>query len=371
MLDRAGLIICGVVALAMLSACASGPTVLINTANALLDPGAGDETILFATVRSPSPEDEFGFSGLRADEISYGMVNVRIPPQRALGEISYPSERIDLRRDFIARRIVPLNSDEALKSAIESRFADLPDSRRSVSLFIHGFNTDFAEGVFLFAQMVRDFQAPGVPVHFSWASAGLPQGYLYDLESANIARDDLADTIRDLNETSSEEMILVAHSMGGMVLMEALRQIGLEGDRGTLSSISAVVLAAPDIDIDVFEEQLRALEPRPFPILVFASRRDPALRISSRLRGRQPRVGDGSAVTRLENAGIEVIDLTDIEGSRRDEHNKFANSPFVINMIRQAEAVRESLDTTPEETINIVETALEVSGGVPGSAVAD
>ncbi|MEO0542488.1 MAG: alpha/beta fold hydrolase [Pseudomonadota bacterium] len=367
MSSRVGLIASSFASLLFISACASGPTVLLDATNALLDQGAGDETILFATVRSPSPDGHLGFSGARASTMSYGKVDVRVPPDRSLGEINYPSERVDLRRDFIARNLSLFSSDEALKSAIDGRVSRMPETTRGVSLFVHGFNTDFAEGIFLFAQMVRDFQAPGVPVHFSWASAGLPQGYLYDLESANIARDDLADTIRDLNDTRAEEIILVAHSMGGMVLMEALRQIGLQNDRPTLSRISAVVLAAPDIDIDVFEEQLRAIEPRPFPILVFASRRDPALRISSRLRGRQPRVGDGSAIERLVSSGIDVIDLTDIEGSRRDEHNKFAHSPFVINMIRQAEAVREALDTNPQETIEIFENAIDVAGSTPSS----
>ncbi|MEL6920213.1 MAG: alpha/beta fold hydrolase [Pseudomonadota bacterium] len=343
------------VACSALVGCASNPTILFDSAGSVLDAGAGEETILFATVRAAAADSQMVFGAARSQEMSYGAVTVRIPPQREPGDISYPSDRVNPARDFIASRIDFLSSGDALKASVEARLADRPLRDRSVSLFVHGYNTDFAEGVFLNAQMVHDFRAPGVPVHFSWASAGVPQGYLYDLESANIARDDLAATIRMLEGTSASDVILVAHSMGAMVLMEALREIGLEGDQDTLSRISTVVLAAPDIDIDVFEEQLAAIEPRPFPLLVFVSRRDPALRVSSRLRGRAPRVGDGSAIDRLAGLGVDVVDLTDIEGSRRDEHTKFASSPFVINMIRQAETVRASLDAAPEDPIALLD----------------
>ncbi|MEM1376413.1 MAG: alpha/beta fold hydrolase [Pseudomonadota bacterium] len=347
------------VLLVALAGCASNPTVLLDATAGLFDAGSGEENILFATVRAPSVDGRLVFGGDRANDISYGSVSVRIPPDREIGKISYPKNRIDPRRDFSARSLSPLGTSDALKASVEARLANLPATEQEVSVFVHGYNTDFAEGIFLSAQMVHDFGAPGVPVHFSWASAGIPQGYLYDLESANIARDDLAVTIRDLQSTSATDLILVAHSMGGMVLMEALRQIGLEGDTSTLSEISAVVLAAPDIDIDVFEEQLRALNPRPFPIMVFVSRGDPALQISSRLRGRQPRVGDGSSVNRLRALGVGVVDLTDVSSSRREEHNKFANSPFVINMIRQASALRHSLDTTPDDAIQLFDTVAD------------
>ncbi|MEO1744938.1 MAG: alpha/beta fold hydrolase [Pseudomonadota bacterium] len=330
----------------------------------MFDAGAGEENILFATVRAPTTDRQLVFGAARSQQVAYGEVTVRIPPQRELGDISYPSHRVDPSRDFVASRLDLFASSDALKATVESRLASIPSSDRGVSLFVHGYNTDFAEGVFLNAQMVHDFRAPGVPIHFSWASAGIPQGYLYDLESANVARDDLAATIRIMEETSANDIILVAHSMGAMVLMEALREIGLEGDRDKLSKISTVVLAAPDIDIDVFEEQLSSLHPRPFPVLVFVSRRDPALRVSSRLRGRAPRVGDGSAIDRLARLGVDVIDLTDIKGSRRDEHTKFASSPFVINMIRQAEAVRASLDAAPDDPIALFDAATAANAQV-------
>ncbi|MEN0001908.1 MAG: alpha/beta fold hydrolase [Pseudomonadota bacterium] len=363
MRSRVKLIVVGLI-VGLVSGCASQPTLLLDAATAGLGLGEAEEEILYATVRSPSEDGQLIYGGDRAGSPSYGSVSVRIPPDRQQGEINYPSGRVNPQRDFIATRIAPMGSAQAFQTVLDARLTQTGDPRPGLSLFVHGYNTDFAEGVFLNAQIVHDFNAPGVPVHFSWASAGLPQGYLYDLESANIARDDLALLISQLASTRAEELMLVAHSMGGMVLMEALRQLGLEGRSDVLSRISAVVLAAPDIDIDVFEEQLRALEPRTFPMLVFVSRRDPALRVSSRLRGRAPRVGDGSAIERLVRANIDVIDLTEINGNRRLEHTKFASSPLVINMIRQAEAVRRSLDAAPGEGIELFEANVAASSDV-------
>ena len=45
-----------------------------------------------------------------------------------------------------------------------------PPGRRKVLVFIHGYNTMFAEGLYRFTQIVDDANAPAVPVLFTWAS---------------------------------------------------------------------------------------------------------------------------------------------------------------------------------------------------------
>ena len=59
-------------------------------------------------------------------------------------------------------------------------------------VFIHGYRTRFDAAVYRAAQIVHDSGYTGTPVLFSWASAGRTVDYIYDNNSATIARDALA-----------------------------------------------------------------------------------------------------------------------------------------------------------------------------------
>ena len=60
--------------------------------------------------------------------------------------------------------------------------------RRQVLVFIHGFNNRFEDAVFRFAQVVHDFDAPVVPVLFTWPSRGSVLAYGYDRESTLLSQ---------------------------------------------------------------------------------------------------------------------------------------------------------------------------------------
>jgi esterase/lipase superfamily enzyme len=49
--------------------------------------------------------------------------------------------------------------------------------------------------------------------------------------------------------------------MGNWVTVEALRQIKISANKPPIRKLGAVVLAAPDIDIDVFKSQMRSKKP--------------------------------------------------------------------------------------------------------------
>ena len=65
---------------------------------------------------------------------------------------------------------------------------------------------------------------------------------------------------------------------------------------------------------------------------VFVSSDDSALRVSRRIAGGVPRVGD-SDTAELESLGLTVIDLSEIEDSSSGSHSKFAGSPEVVKLI--------------------------------------
>ncbi|TIM86433.1 MAG: alpha/beta hydrolase, partial [Mesorhizobium sp.] len=105
-------------------------------------------------------------------------------------------------------------------------------------------------------QIAHDTKYSGTPVLFSWASSGKTTGYIYDKESANAARDDLEETLRMLAKTKAKSIDIIAHSMGTWVTMEALRQLAITGDRDLGDKLGYVILASPDIDVDVFKKQM-------------------------------------------------------------------------------------------------------------------
>src|SRR5690606_34834712 len=123
------------------------------------------------------------------------------------------------------------------------------------------------------AQIVHDYRISSLPVHFSWASAASISGYIFDRDSALIARNGLAETIEAVTQSNATGVVIVGHSMGAYVVMEALRTLSLQGRSRALSRISGIMLAAPDIDPDVFESQVDDISPLPKPFTVIVSRR--------------------------------------------------------------------------------------------------
>ena len=131
----------------------------------------------------------------------------------------------------------------------------------------------------------------------------------------------------------------MAHSMGTWLAMEALRQMAIR-DGSIPAKIDNVVLASPDLDVDVFAQQWWELGSKKPRITIFVSQDDRALKISRLVSGGVDRVGqiDPSVEpyrSKLEAAGIMVIDLTKVASSDRLNHGKFAESPEIVQLIGQ------------------------------------
>src|SRR5690606_37574274 len=126
-------------------------------------------------------------------------------------------------------------------------------------VFVHGYRTPFDSSVYRAAQIVHDSGYKGTAVLFSWASTGRTVDYIYDNNSATVARDGLERTLRLLHAAGATRIDIVAHSMGNWLTMEALRQLAISEDHKLARSLGDVVLASPDIDVDVFKSQLRRI----------------------------------------------------------------------------------------------------------------
>jgi esterase/lipase superfamily enzyme len=290
--------------------------------------------LFIATTREASEVVGAFFSGLRAPQLGLASVDVTIPPTHVPGALERPMRLPpDPRSEFAVVDPIVYGADTAFIAAIDRELATRPPGSRSILIFVHGFNNTTSDAILRLAQFVEDTGFDGVPVLFTWASAASPTRYVYDLNSALVARTKLAEMADLLVRTDAESVDILAHSMGGFLTMEGLVEAQQRGVLGKRRTIDHIVLASPDIDIDLFRTQLAQL---PQPIIermyLLVSEDDGALRVSRRIAGGIPRVGSANTAE-LEGLGVVVIDVSEIEDSTSGSHSKFAGSPEVVRLI--------------------------------------
>ena len=98
------------------------------------------------------------------------------------------------------------------------------------------------------------------------------------------------------------------------------------------------MLAAPDVDVDVFRTEIAGIEAPGTKFSLFVSQDDRALAVSQRVWGNVPRIGavDPEAEpyrSEFAAARIEVFDLTKLKTDDATRHAKFAASPEVVRLI--------------------------------------
>lgn len=258
----------------------------------------------------------------RAATVTYARAHLKAPDSSVLGQINAL-----VSSDFAVQRIEPTSGAGAVQFAETLR-------GRDTLLFVHGYNQSFEAASRDAARLSNGIDFKGNSALFAWPSKGGLLDYGYDRESALLARDPLADVLAaTLQDEFGARLHLVAHSMGSLVTLEALRGYrDRHGDRG-LDRFGAIVLAAPDIDADVFRAGLARLGPIREKMTVITATNDRALDISRRLAGGE-RVG---ALPRaaLEDAGIRVIDATEF-ASGLIRHDVFVANADVRAAIRRA-----------------------------------
>jgi len=312
-------------ALSLLAGCASRPEVGALADNMAVAPGATDHSIMVATSRARDPRPGTYFNGERSTAFDLAEFTVSVPPNHKHGEVELPQSGAgNPQTDFVVRDGGYIENEKAFVAQLNRRLAQKPRGQRSIIIFIHGYNTLFAEGLYRFAQVVHDSKSTAVPVHFSWASRGQLSDYVYDNNSATAARDRLERLFRLALASNAEKVNVLAHSMGNWVTVEAMRQMKIKGGVPHPEKIGTIMLAAPDIDIDVFKSQMRAIGDPKKPFFVILSRDDRALALSRYLAGDKSRVGDTPDTQELTALGAVVIDLTDVKGQDSMNHDKFA-----------------------------------------------
>jgi esterase/lipase superfamily enzyme len=300
-------------------------------------PDASRVDLLVATTRAPVVEPPgVMFGGSRGRGLDFADIVVSIPPASARqpGDVPLPSSLPgNPERDFVILRADRLDLAQA-KANFDARVRRTPGRR--VLIFVHGFNTRFEEAVYRFAQIVYDARVDVAPVLFTWPSGGRVTDYVYDRDSAVYSRDALEVVLQALvKDPNVDSISILAHSMGNYLAIESLRQMSIR-DRGLSPKIRDVMLASPDIDVDVFRRQIAEIDagPRPAQFTLFIARDDRALGLSSFLARDSTRLGSLDPNKEpyrsiLVQGRVQVIDLTGTASNDFTNHGRFASGEVV------------------------------------------
>lgn len=291
--------------------------------------------IYFATDRDYNKdEDVYDQFGGKRSELKYGVCEVSIPHDHRVGHIESPSMwRFEFYED--PEKHIVLHSTQIIEK--ESFFNKLSNdikksNKKSSFLFVHGYNVSFGDAAKRTAQISYDLLFDGEAVFYSWPSQGNTAAYTRDEANIKWAEANIKNFLEDyITRSGAEQIYLVAHSMGNRGLTRAI--ISLLQEKPELKkNIKEIILAAPDIDADVFKRDIapQMVELIQKPITLYVSADDVALKASKALHG-YPRAGDsGDGIVLID--GIETIDATGIDTSFLS-HSYFADTTSIISDI--------------------------------------
>ena len=328
--------------------------------------GASQVDMLVATTRKRADPAEM-FSGARGPTPAFANITVSIPPPsaRQIGEVQWPRQVPgNPATDFVTLKADVIDRNQAL-AWFRRTIRTVP--KRQVLVFIHGFNNRFEDAVFRFAQIVHDSNAPVVPILFTWPSRGSVLAYGYDRESTAYSRNALESLLKAISgDPAVGEIAILAHSMGNSLALETLRQMAIRDGRVT-PKIRNVLLAAPDVDVDLAREAIIDMGPRANrpAFTLFVSQDDRALAVSRRVWGSEARLGaidpdQEPYRTQLERANFRVLDLTKLKAGDALNHGKFAESPEVVQLIGKRLAEGQ---TVTDSRIGLGDRIVQVTAG--------
>lgn len=306
----------------LLVACSGRPGPDLLRPRAVAEPAGARVVRLYSeTTRATEPNAPWAYGATRSAAPQYAAFDISIPPEHVAGRIEWPlnAAKADPSRDFVTVRRERMD-----RAAFLARIG-----RGDVAVYVHGFNTSFQEALYRLAQLTADAHLEGASVLFSWPSQGRTEAYLADRDAADAARGALAALLSDLAAGRGDDgpVMVMSHSMGARLTMEALRQLRLTG-RGDVLDRLEVALAAPDIDVDLFRVEIAAIGQLRHPITVLVSTDDEALEISARLATDRARLGrvdvrDPAVQDLALQSGVRIIDITELP-SDDPAHSRYA-----------------------------------------------
>ena len=219
--------------------------------------------------------------------------------------------------------------------------------RNEVFIYVHGYHNTFEDASFAMAELCHFLGRIGVPIIYTWP-AGYPGifGYTYDRESSEFTVYHLRRAIKFISSIPEVEKIhLIAHSRGTDVASAAMRELTIAARAAgehprEKYKIHNLILAAPDLDLDVAKQRLGGDQVglSAHRVTVYTSPEDKAIGIAAKLfaspRGRigtfgvSEATGDIKQQLEYSTANVAFVNFQSAKGGQKDQRDTYGHSYF-------------------------------------------
>lgn len=272
--------------------------------------------VWYGTNRNPIFENGvvIDYGSERGGQTSYGVCDVHIPKHHKIGSVGSPwwlrLPKFWEDDQLVLKRVAALEEISFWES-ISHFFQSQSLSERSLLIFIHGYKTTFQDAAIRTAQLSFDLGVKGAAAFFSWPSKGHLMGYAADAAAVEASEEVLGNFILEMaNRSGADKVHLVAHSMGNRGVIRGLTKAVVNVAGSLKVPFGQILLAAPDIDIDVFQNLAHVYPKLADRTTLYVSQKDKALRSSGILHD-YPRAGYAPPVTVV--SGVDTIEVTRID----------------------------------------------------------
>ena len=241
-------------------------------------------TVFYGTNREPNDNCDLskGYGNERANKLHLGSCTVNVPHKRNKGELSgsfwQKIRHFDSSYGDIELKSIKGYENHEFWQNISTLLAPLEPEEQQALVFVHGFNTSFEAAAIRATQIAVDLEHTGVTAFFSWASKAKALSYISDSATVQYSEKHLTEFLTDFAQNSGAKRIhIIAHSMGNRALLEAVNRINRNNPE---IKFGQIILAAPDVDADVFEELSIAYPKLSEQTTLYISKEDKAVGMS-------------------------------------------------------------------------------------------
>lgn len=188
----------------------------------------------------------------------------------------------------------------------------------NILVLIHGYNNKFSDSITRAIAFGQDLDFNGLLLVWCWPSQGSRFAYFDDLKANTWSTSHFISFFQKLMSLDRRGTIdILAHSMGGHILLQLISDIGA----GASYSARSAIFAAPDVDQIDFKAREAAVA-NGFQTL-YAFTDDWTLGVSRRLNTNGPRAGEG---------GNDLLLMREIESidASAPGHSAIFEDPTVI-----------------------------------------
>jgi esterase/lipase superfamily enzyme/tetratricopeptide (TPR) repeat protein len=303
-------------------------------------PNYADIEVFYATDREPTGDKKpsnFYSNGrdpsLFNPSLSLGVCQVSIPRDHNLACLEEPSIwSLEFKQNpskYVVLLAVTPQLESEFFTSLQNRIT--LSKRKEAFVFIHGYNSTFEDAVRRTAQLAYDLRFDGAPIAYTWPSFGDHKMYVADEATIESTIPLLTEFLEQVIRSVGAEVIhLIGHSMGNRALTGALQSLLQHTREASKAKVQQVILAAPDIDAQVFKQLAGQIRLGCERITLYASSKDVALS-ASKVWHTYPRAGEaGPNIVVIPE--VETIDAsavkTDLLG-----HSYYANNTSILSDI--------------------------------------